>query len=566
MHTGKDRRAGWHSASGRFRFAMSARSAVAILGLLPALAMAGGRPAQAGELDELRALVREQQQMIAAQRQSLVRQQQTLEALGRRLDALEATAPPPAKTARRAPAAAPPPAAAMAAAPAAATSPAARPATVLTAASAAVPSRASPAATVAAAPPATSAAREGIADAVASLPRVPVTSDVNARGMPATPAAAGGVKVLDAENFALTLGGTMKLTSFYSAPRPYGVGTAFFLVGRDTRSGEGQYNLTARYGNLTMAIDGPQVGGYRTGGYFLAGFMQEPSISGEYGFTPAIMYAYADNDRWRFVAGRTLETFSPRAPTMVDAFSILGAAGNPGNSFRAQLKAGHTAPLGEATKLLTEAAISEPISRALTAQGSYSTLTENNGIPNFEGRVLLSQGAPPPEAPMQRAAFEIGASGVYGEIRQRASAPGLMPPVTHIWGGSVDAGIRLGPRLGLSGELYAGQSLGNYLGTITQTVNTQTFGALQSQGGWVEAAYYWSRALRSHVGFGQDTVRRTQLAPGQIRYNEAFFANTFWAPAPFWDLGLEFTWRRTAGIGYLTNSGPAFMATSAFRF
>ena len=75
---------------------MPSRSAFALLGLLPALAVAGGHPARAGELDDLRALVREQQQMIAAQRQSLARQQKTLEALGRRLDALEATAPPPA--------------------------------------------------------------------------------------------------------------------------------------------------------------------------------------------------------------------------------------------------------------------------------------------------------------------------------------------------------------------------------------------------------------------------------------------------------------------------------------
>jgi hypothetical protein len=537
---------------------MAPHAPLAILCLLLAGLPPWGSSARASELDELRALVREQQQMIATQRHSLTRQQQTLETLGRRLDALEAATPPPPKPQRQAlpatPEVPPPAAKALARAPAPGPGPAPRPAT--------------PAATppTPAAAPTMAAARQGVADTLASLPRVPVTSDINGRGMPATPASAGGVKVMDAENFALTLGGTMKLTSFYSAPRPYGVGTAFFLVGRDTRSGEGQYNLTARYGNLTMAIDGPQVGGYRTGGYFLAGFMQEPSISGEYGFTPAVMYAYADNDRWRFVAGRALETFSPRTPTMVDSFSILGAAGNPGNSFRAQLKAGHTAPLGEETKLLTEAAISEPISRALTPQGSYSTLTENNGIPNFEGRVLLSHGAPPPEAPLQRSAFEIGASGIYGEIRQRASAPGLLPPVTHVWGGSVDAGIRLGPRFGLSGEIYVGQSLGNYLGTITQTVNTQTYGALQSQGGWVEAAYYWSRALRSHVGFGQDTVRRTELAPGQIRYNEAFFANTFWAPVPFWDLGLEFTWRRTAGIGYLTNSGPALMATSAFRF
>ena len=61
-------------------------------------------------------------------------------------------------------------------------------------------------------------------------------------------------------------------------------------------------------------------------------------------------------------------------------------------------------------------------------------------------------------------------------------------------------------------------------------------------------------------------VSRQDLGPGQVRYNSTIFANRMWSPANFWDLGLEFTWRRTSGIGYLTNSGPAVMATTAFKF
>ena len=74
---------------------MAPHAPLAILCLLLAGLPPWGSSARAGELDELRALVREQQQMIATQRHSLTRQQQTLETLGRRLDALEAATPPP---------------------------------------------------------------------------------------------------------------------------------------------------------------------------------------------------------------------------------------------------------------------------------------------------------------------------------------------------------------------------------------------------------------------------------------------------------------------------------------
>jgi hypothetical protein len=379
--------------------------------------------------------------------------------------------------------------------------------------------------------------------------------------MPANPAAAGGVRLVDAENFSVTLGGTFKTVMLSSVPRYLGVGTAFLLVGRDTAGRESQLDLTARYSNLSLAISGPQLGEWKTGAYFLAAFLQEPSISGPYGFTPGLAYAYASNGAWTFSAGRMSDTFSPRAPNMVDAYGILGASGNPGNSLRTGVKASRVQPFGDVT-VTSEFALTEPVTRSL----DQSVLIENNGKPNMEGRLLLAKAPPSPETWMPRAGFEIGASGVYGQIRNRVANPSIPPPITTINAGSIDVGVRIGERFGIQGEVYAGQAVGNYLGTILQTSNPITYQGLKSWGGWGEAGYYWTRTLRSFAGYGQDLVRRDELAQGQIRYNSTTFANLMWSPANFWDLGLEFTWRRTSGIGYLTNRGPALMATSAFRF
>jgi hypothetical protein len=516
----------------------------------------GAAPARAtDEITALRALIQQQQAVIAAQ-------EQQLKDLARRVDALAAARPAPAAPVAERPTARP---AAVAAAPAAAQTnpssrararaPVAAPVEAQAATTPAPPSARSATAPGAPAPAA------GLLDKVAELPRVPVTSDAQVRGMPANPAAAGGVRIMDAENFSVTLGGTFKTVMLSSVPRYLGVGTSFLLVGRDAAGRESQFDLTARYSNLSLAIGGPQIGEWKTGAFFLSAFLQEPSISGPYGFTPGLAYAYATNDTWTFATGRMSDTFSPRAPNMVDAYGILGASGNPGNSLRTGVKASRVQAFDDVI-LTGEFAVTEPVTRSL----DQSVLIENNGKPNLEGRLLFAKGPPTAETWMRRPAFEIGVSGVYGEFRNRIANPNIPPPITNMSGGAVDVGLRIGDRFGIQGEIYAGQALGNYLGTILQTNNPITYQELTSWGGWGEVGYYWTKNVRSYAGYGQDMVSRQDLGPGQVRYNSTIFANLMWSPASFWDLGLEFTWRRTSGIGYLTNSGPAVMATTAFKF
>lgn len=512
----------------------------------------GAAPAHAAdEITALRELIRQQQAVIAAQ-------EQQLKDLARRVDAIAAARP-----VQVAPAAAPARPAAVATTQAAPRRDPTPRATAVAPVAAqpeaqAVAAAAAPSVRAAAAPAAPAA---GLLDTVAELPRVPVTSDAQVRGMPANPAAAGGVRIMDAENFSVTLGGTFKTVMLSSAPRYLGVGTSFLLVGRDVAGRESQFDLTSRYSNLSLAIGGPQIGEWKTGAYFLSAFLQEPSISGPYGFTPGLAFAYATNDTWTLATGRMSDTFSPRAPSMVDAYGILGASGNPGNSLRTGLKASRVQSFGDMT-LTGEVAVTEPVTRSL----DQSVLIENNGKPNLEGRLLFAKGPPTAETWMPRAAIEVGVSGVAGEFRNRVANPNISPPITTISGGAIDMGLRIGDRFGIQGELYAGQALGNYLGTILQTHNPITYEALTSWGGWGEVGYYWTKNLRSYAGYGQDMVSRQDLGPGQIRYNSTIFANLMWSPAKFWDLGLEFTWRRTSGIGYLTNSGPAVMATTAFKF
>lgn len=221
---------------------------------------------------------------------------------------------------------------------------------------------------------------------------------------------------------------------------------------------------------------------------------------------------------------------------MVDAYGILGASGNPGSSLRTGVKASRVQPFGDMS-ITGEVAITEPVTRSL----DQSALIENNGKPELEGRLLFAKGPPTAETWMLCSAIELGVSGVYGAFRNRIAHPNISPPITNISGGALDAGLRIGDRFGIQGEVYAGQALGNSLGTTMRTNNPVTYGALTSWGGWGEVGYYWTPELRSYAGYGQNMVSRQDLGPGQLRYNLTISANLMWSPAAFWDLGLEFT-------------------------
>lgn len=54
--------------------------------------------------------------------------------------------------------------------------------------------------------------------------------------MPANPAAAGRVRIMDAKNFSVTLGGTFKTVMLSSVPRYLGTGSSFLLVGREPQA------------------------------------------------------------------------------------------------------------------------------------------------------------------------------------------------------------------------------------------------------------------------------------------------------------------------------------------
>ena len=384
-----------------------------------------------------------------------------------------------------------------------------------------------------------------------------------------------GTVIFNNPDFSLTLGGNLKVVAYASPVRPYVAGAPFFLFPKDVTGKENVFRLSGQYSSFNAAITGPMVGDFQSGALLAAVLTGGNLVSDNYGVTPVNAFAYLRNKHWSFSAGLQEDVFSPRMPDMIDTISALAFSGNPGNSNRAQLRVEHYVDLEEAGKITFATALTEPISTTLSSD--LMTRTESNGIPSTEGRVSWAFGPPDANTLLKRPNFEVGISGVYGQYRTFTGGLGSGAPLkylkTPVWGVAFDLGLRIGDRFGLQGEIYTGQALGNYMGTIGQAANNISGQALRSRGGWIEATWFWAQQVRSSVGYGVDDIsNQAGLQIGQISRNRTMFANIKWDVTQWWRLGLEGTYRWTDYVGPIpnniapNNSGPGVMASTEFRF
>jgi hypothetical protein len=168
--------------------------------------------------------------------------------------------------------------------------------------------------------------------------------------------------------------------------------------------------------------------------------------------------------------------------------------------------------------------------------------------------------------PLARPPFEVGLSGLVGQLR--TTTP--MPPrrvVAGVWGVGADCRWKLTDRFGVQGEAFAGQTLGTYNGGLLQNVNSVTFEGVHAAGAWGEVYYYWvPEKLHSHVGYGVNDPLDREVAPGQIVRNRTVFGNLIWDVSRAFRLGCEVTWRKTAYRGAENAEGATFQTVAQWNF
>jgi hypothetical protein len=255
-----------------------------------------------------------------------------------------------------------------------------------------------------------------------------------------------------------------------------------------------------------------------------------------------------------------LDIFNPLNPNVLP-ISYLGASGNTG-AFRGQARIEHYWHPSDDQQITLTAGVSDPIP---TTVNNTFRISEDNGWPNIEGRAAWAYGPLIGEGPLAQRPFEIGISGVVGQIR--TTIPFTRQEVANVWGLGTDCRWAVTPRFGVQGELFVGQTLGTYMGGILQNVNTTTFAGIHDAGGWIELYYYiCPEKLHTHVGYGIDDPLDRDLAPGQQVRNDTYFANLIWDVTKYFRVATEFTYRKTAYTVVPNNEGFGIQTQVQFKF
>lgn len=360
------------------------------------------------------------------------------------------------------------------------------------------------------------------------------------------------------------LGANVKSTLLLTSKRPTpGNGTAYLLLPKDGTGVEGSFDLNARASNIYLAAIGPKIGSFQTGAKMVFNVIRDLSDPA-YGFLPALLYVDVKNDDWRFAVGQQVDVFSERIPNMVDGYFALAASGCAGNSSRGQIRATRFIPTSGKSKLSLTLAASQPVTTYFSKD--LKNNSESNGVPNVEWAIKFESGKDP-NAWVPYHAVELAVSGVSGSYRvfKNDTLSGVIvnsrinqPKVSGICG---EYAFRLSKRIGIQGEWYAGQALGNYMGTILQTTKGIYDKEIRSAGFWTEAALYWQKNLQTRIGYGQDECNTDDLKGIGVWKNSTLFGNIIWDINNAMSTGLELTYKKTRYLGLRDNEGITCMWT-----
>ncbi|MFN7873286.1 MAG: hypothetical protein ACK5QQ_13985 [Cyanobacteriota bacterium] len=372
-----------------------------------------------------------------------------------------------------------------------------------------------------------------------------------------TPAQQSGLSYNNGKGFTLQSNGAKlrlwaeaKLLGFSSSRYTFNSGQPLIVSPKNPDS---SYDLSAQQSMVYGAFQGPQWHGW-TPGAFAIFWLQDNILAEGYQFTPVVYYGEISNGTWRFAAGQGFDVFAPRDPDTLPN-GKLAASGNPG-AYRPQFRVENHFKAGEGFAGALQLAASSPVTTALPDQVDLSNLqsqeiVEDNGWPNVEGRLSLGFGATKERAgARQLRPLELGFSGVVGKLRVLDNIRALTPltltsdrSVISVWGAAFDGQLALGRRLGISGELYTGQGLGEYMSGILQTYNRSSNQAVPTSGGWAQLYVYLSDNLRLNLGYGIDHAQ--DGGAFSLLRNATAFTNLVWDVNPWLQLGLEGNYKLT---------------------
>ena len=355
---------------------------------------------------------------------------------------------------------------------------------------------------------------------------------------------------LQSKGASLRLWAEAKLLGFSSSRYTFNPGQPLIVSPKDPAA---SYDLSAQQSMVYASFRGPKWGSWTPGAFALF-WLQDNLLSEGYSFTPVVAYGEIGNGAWRVAAGQNFDVFAPRDPDTLPN-GKLAATGNPG-AYRPQFRVERSFEAGRGFGGVVQLAASSPVTTALPSNVDLANLqsqeiVEDNGWPNLEARLNLGFGAYADRAGGRSLRpVELGVSGVVGQLRVLDNIRPTDPltlvsdrSTVNVWGAALDGQIALGRRFGLSGEIYTGQGLGEYMAGILQTYNRANNQAVPTAGGWGQLYVYLADNLRLNLGYGIDHAQDSGLFGLQV--NSGVFANVLWDVNPWLQLGLEGNYKLT---------------------
>jgi hypothetical protein len=362
------------------------------------------------------------------------------------------------------------------------------------------------------------------------------------------------------EDWKVVLFGELKGEAIFASARPIPTSSPFFLS-PDSPFGFSQDTVDIHGKSTTLGamVMGPDICGYKAGGTVLGALYSETLVTDLYGFLPLMAYGELKNDCRRWSAGLQFDVFNPLLPGMIN-FNNVFASGNTG-LYRGQLRTERYFYPSWDSQVTVQAAIGDPLPTNVTRD---FRLSEPTGWPNLDVRCAWALGPLIGEGPTAQRPFEVGVSTFAGRLRtvnllgQRV--------VDDTWGLGADLRHRVNERFGFQGEVFVGQGMGTYGGGALQTINTLTFEAIQTSGGWAEVYYYTSPCVHIHIGAGVDDPLDGDVTAAQILRNETYFTTWFWDVTEDVRLGVELSYRETSYHTLLDNNAVLVHTQMLVRF
>lgn len=282
---------------------------------------------------------------------------------------------------------------------------------------------------------------------------------------------------------------------------------------RRSGSSGGSFGATLRQSEIGFEAFGPTLAGAKTTADLqldLAGGF--PSVPN--GITSGLVRLRTATLRmdWQntsVVAGQDAIFFSPNSPTSFATLAIpaLNYAGNLW-SWVPQIRVEHRVALGEASSLLFQGGILDPLSGEAPVTSDYRQAGpgESSRQPGYGTRIAWTRnvfGQP----------LRVGVGGYY--TRQDY---GFNRNVDG-WAGMTDMELPLSHQFSLSGKLYRGRAVGGLYGAFGQSVlfngdprlPSTEVQALNSIGGWAQLKYRPANKWEFNAAFGMDNPYASDL-------------------------------------------------------